>query len=550
MRLLFIVLGGMLVLLAGCSSSPEAGRDARGAISAVTAGHPLVAETGLQVLKDGGNAMDAAITMAAAISVARPHMNGIGGDTFLLYYEAKTGKVHALNGSGHSGSRATLDAMRKAGHKEMPETGPTSVSVPGAVGGWALALETFGTYSWEQALEPAVKLAREGLPVSDRLAKDITAEKEKLLKDEEAARVFLPNGEPPAAGSVLKHDNLAKTLALLQEKGPQAFYTGEVAEKIVAHLEKMGGFLTLEDFKSYKPDWVEAPSVNYHRLEVFVEPPNTQGIQLLMMLEILSNFDMKGLGHNTADSFHTLSEAIRLAARDRDENVADTRFMTAEVSELLDSMRLTEIALVVDSKGNAPDLPDAAKSDDHPNTIAIMVVDKEGNAVSLIQSLFHSFGSGIVVPEVGVVLHNRGSLFRLDPSHPNALGPRRRPYHTLCPAMILKDGKPWMVFGTPGGDGQTHTLTQILHNVLFFGMTPQQAIDAPRMRRYPRNRLSVEDRVPEAVTKALEARGYAVQRKSGWTAEFGGAQMILIDPATGTKRAGADRRREGWALAY
>jgi len=549
MRLLFIVLGGLLVLLAGCSSSPEAGRDARGAIGAVTVGHPLVAEAGLRALRDGGNAMDAAITMAAAISVARPHMNGIGGDTFLLYYEAKTGKVHALNGSGYSGSNASLKKMLAEGHDEMPETGPTSVSVPGAVGGWALALETFGTYSWEQALEPAVKLAREGLPVSERLAKGIAGQKEKLLKDEEAARVFLPNGEPPAAGSVLKHDNLAKTLALLQKKGPEAFYTGEVAEKIVAHLEKLGGFLTLEDFKSYKPDWVEAPSVNYRGLEVFVEPPNTQGIQLLEMLEILSNFDMKELGHNSADYFHTVSEAIRLAVRDREENVADPRFMKVLVKELLDPKRLAEIARAVDPKGNAPDLPDAAKDDNHPNTIAIMVVDKEGNAVSLIQSLFHSFGSGIVVPEVGVVLHNRGSLFRLDLSHPNALGPRRRPYHTLCPAMILKDGKPWMVFGTPGGDGQTHTLTQILHNVLFFGMTPQQAIDAPRMRRYPRNRLSIEDRVPEAVTKALEARGYAVRRKSGWTAEFGGAQMILVQPG-GSLRAGADRRREGWALAY
>ena len=551
MRMILLVFSGLFLLLLACNTtSPEAGRGARGSNGAVTAGHPLAAEAGLKVLQDGGNAMDAAITMAAVLAVARPHMNGIGGDTFLLYYDAESGKVHALNGSGYSGSKASLEAMKAAGHEEMPETGPASVSVPGAVGAWSAGLEKFGSLSWQQALDPAVKLAREGLPVSERLSKDIAGSEEKLRRDDEAARVYLPDGSPPAPGSVLRQENLAATLAKIQAEGPEAFYTGEVAEKIVSHLELLGGFLTVEDFAAYRPEWVEPISTDYHGLTVYAEPPNTQGVQLLMMLRMLSHIDVPALGHNTADYFHALSEAIRVAALERDANVADPRFMKVTVEEMLDPDQMMVYGKMIDPQGEAPPIESNPQDDNHPNTVVLMVVDKDGNAVSLIQSLFHSFGSGIVVPEVGVVLHNRGSLFRLDPEHPSALAPRKRPYHTLCPAMILKDGKPWMVYGTPGGDGQTHTLTQLLHNVLFFGMSPQEAIDAPRLRRYPRNRLSIEDRVLESVTAELEARGYTVRRKAGWTAEFGGAQMILVDPSTGELRAGADRRREGWALAY
>jgi gamma-glutamyltranspeptidase/glutathione hydrolase len=549
MRILLFFLVGTLFLLAACKpAGPEPGRDAQGANGAVTAGHPLAAEAGLEVLQEGGNAMDAAITMATVLAVARPHMNGLGGDTFLLYYEAETGKVHALNGSGLSGSGASLEEMLKAGRKEMPEIGPKSVSVPGAVGGWAAALEKFGTYSWQQALDPAVKLAENGLPVSERLSLDIAAEQEKLRRDAEAARVYLPGGAPPEAGSVLQQKNLAATLKRIQENGPEEFYTGETSRKIVEHLTSLGGFLTAKDLAGYQPEWVEPISTDYHSLTVYVEPPNTQGVALLAILQILSNFDVKAQGHNSADYFHTLTEAIRVASAERDANVADPRFMKISVEEMIDPERLSQLATMIDPKGRAPE-PKKGKEDNQPNTVALMVADKDGNVVSLIQSLFHSFGSGIVVPEAGVVLHNRGSLFQLAPRHPNALGPGRRPYHTLCPALVLKDGKPWMAFGTPGGDGQTHTLTQVLHNILFFGMTPQEAIDAPRLRRYPR-RLSLEDRVSDRAIQELTERGYRVRVREGWTAEFGGAQAILIYPETGAKRAGADRRREGWALAY
>jgi len=542
---------GMLLQLAACRSAPpvEPGRDAQGTNGAVTAGHPLAAEAGLEVLRQGGNAMDAAITMAAVLAVARPHMNGLGGDMFLLYYEAATGKVHALNASGRSGSRADLDSLRKKGLEQMPETGPMSVSVPGAVRGWAAALERFGTRSWSEALEPAAKLCREGLPVSDRLALDLQEEQEKLEADAEAARIYLPGGVPPRPGTRLRQDDLAATLNRLRENGPDELYTGEIARRIVDYLAEQSGFLTRKDMADYEPEWVAPINTEYGGLTVVALPPNTQGVTLLQELALLRRFDLRRLGHNSADYLHTLAEVIRLASADRDAQVADLAAMRTSVEELLDPERLQTLAATIDPRGRAPQ-PDDSAGTDHPNTVYLIAVDKDGNVVSMIQSLFHSLGSGLVVPGTGIVVHNRGSLFSLDPNHPNRLAPRKRPFHTLCPALALREGKPWLAWGTPGGLGQTHTLTQVLNNILLFGMSPQEAIDAPRLRWYPDRRLAIEDRVPVAVREALEARGYTVRPRRGWTAEFGGAQAILIDPANGTKRAGADRRREGWALAY
>lgn len=551
MRLFAVMFIGVLLQLAACRSAPpaEPGRDAQGMNGAVTAGHPLAAEAGLQVLRQGGNAMDAAITMAAVLAVARPHMNGLGGDMFLLYYEAATGTVHGLNASGRSGSRADLQSLRKKGLEEMPETGPMSVSVPGAVRGWAAALERFGTFSWSQALEPAATLAREGLPVSERLALDLQEEQEKLEADAEAAHIYLPGGTLRQPGTRLRQDDLAVTLNQLRDNGPDELYTGATARRIVDYLAERGGFLTREDMAGYEPEWVAPISTEYHGLTVFALPPNTQGVSLLQELVLLRRFDFRRLGHNSADYLHTLAEVIRLASTERDAQVADPAAMRTSVEELLDAQRLQTLATTIDPRGRAP-RPDDSAAADHPNTVYLIAVDRDGNVVSMIQSLFHSFGSGLVVPGTGVVLHNRGSLFSLDPDHPNRLAPRKRPFHTLCPALALREGKPWLAWGTPGGLGQTHTLIQVLNNILLFGMSPQEAIDAPRLRWYASGTLAIEDRVPVAVREALEARGYTVRPRHGWTAELGGAQAILIDPASGTKRAGADRRREGWALAY
>ncbi len=527
----------------------ESGRDAQGSHGAVTGGHPLAAEAGLSVLQSGGNAMDAAITMAAVLAVARPHMNGVGGDMFLLYYDAETGNVHALNGSGRSGTAKTLADLRREGLDAMPNSGPMSVSAPGAVGGWAEALSRFGTISWAEALAPAVRLAMDGLPVSERLSLDITGQEDKLRREPAASEIFLPGDSPPQAGSTLHMDDLARTLRRIQENGPAEVYTGETGSRIVEFLASRGGLLRAEDLAAYRPEWTEPISVGYRGLEVLAFPPNTQGVALLEELTLLSHFDLEAMAHNSPDYLHTIAEAIRIAVADRDTSVADPAAMRVTVEQLLDRDRLTELASTIDPAGNAPRSL-AAEDDDHPNTVYITAADERGNVVSMIQSLFNSFGSGLVVPGAGIVLHNRGSLFRFDESHPNVFAPGRRPYHTLAPVMALREGKPWLAFGTPGGDGQTHTHVQVLNNVLLFGMTPQEAIDAPRIRRLPDGSLAIEDRVAQDVRDALAARGYVVYARTGWTAEFGGAQAILIDGETGMKRAGADRRREGWALAY
>ena len=527
------------------------GRDALGNTGAVTAGHPLAAEAGLRVLEAGGLAMDAAITAAAMLAVARPHMNGVGGDAFLLYYDSATNLTYALNGSGRAGSAKTLEDLKAEGLERIPGSGPLSVSVPGAVGAWAEGLRRFGTISFGQALAPAIELATAGLPVSERLAEDIAGAEAKLRREAEAARIFLPGGAPPQPGDTLPRPHLAETLRTLQERGPDALYTGALGRRIVRFLQERGGLVTHNDMADYLPEWTQPISTRYQGLQVMAFTPNTQGVTLLEELAILQDIDpdLAALGHNSADYLHTLSEAIRLAFVDRDNQVADPQAMRVSVDELLDETRIRELAATIDTSGSAP-LPSTEATEDHPNTVYVIAVDQYGNVVSLIQSLFATFGSGLVVPDTGIVLQNRGSLFTFEEDHPNVFAPRRRPFHTLCPVIVLSNDRPWLALGTPGGDGQTHTIVQVLNNIRLFGMSPQEAIDAPRLRRLGDGSLAIEDRVPQAVRDALEARGYTVHARSGWTAEFGGAQAVLIDQIAGRRRAGADRRREGWAVAY
>jgi len=533
------------------SGDAEPGRDALGITGAVTAGHPLAAEAGLRVLQAGGLAMDAAITAAAMLAVARPHMNGVGGDTFLLYFDSATELTYALNGSGRAGSAKTLEELKTAGLERMPGAGPLSVSVPGSVGAWAEGLRRFGTISFAQALQPAIELATAGLPVSEQLAEDIAGAAEKLRREPDAARIFLPGGVPPLPGDILPRPDLAETLRRLQAHGPDELYTGALGRTIVQFLQEREGLLTHNDMADYLPEWIPPISTRYQGLQVMAFPPNTQGVTLLEELALLQQVDtdLGALGHNSADYLHTLSEAIRLAFVDRANEVADPTAMRVSVDELLDSTRISQLASTIDPSGRAP-MPATGTTEDHPNTVYVIAVDQYGNVVSLIQSLFATFGSGLVVPDTGIVLQNRGSLFTFDEDHPNVFAPRRRPFHTLCPVIVLSNDLPWLAIGTPGGDGQTHTIVQVLNNIRLFGMSPQEAIDAPRLRRLGDGSLAIEDRVAQEVRDALEARGYTVHARSGWTAEFGGAQAVLIDQITGRRRAGADRRREGWAVAY
>lgn len=534
----------------------------RGAEGAVSAGHPLAAAAGLRVLEEGGTATDAAVAMAAVLAVARPHMNGVGGDAFALFYDADEGAVHGLNGSGRAGSRSTPALFAARGLAEIPETGPLSVTVPGAVAAWHDAHARFGSLPFSRLLAPAIRYAEDGFPVSERLASDIAAQGGAL--NAEGRALYLPGGAPPAPGSLLRNPALAATLRSIAADGKDAFYHGAVADRLAAFLDSAGGVLDPPDFRAHSSTWVSPMSAGYGEARLHVLPPNTQGVAQLAFAGMAGRHPLAEMGHNTAPYLHTLVELKKLAFADRNAWVADPDFADVPVSRLLDSDYLASRAEAVDPRRAAETvatgIPAAAGAtsgpapgalDDSGDTVYLTAVDRWGNAVSWIQSLFHGFGSGLLDAKTGIVLHNRGSLHVLDESHPNVVAPGKRPYHTLTPLLATDlGGALAFTLGTPGGDGQTQSLMQVVNNLLLFGMTPQQAIDAPRFRSYPSLRLEVEDRVPASVREQLAGLGHDLAVVSGWTAAFGSVQMILVDGPHGTLVAGADPRREAYALAY
>ena len=574
-----VLLSAVFAFAAGCGPAAEAARpggpetesgemifpatnrpDVRGISGAVSAGHPLAAAAGHEVLRSGGNAMDAAIAMAGVLAVVRPHMNGIGGDAFALYYEAESGEVHAMNGSGRAGALATPALFAERGLDEMPGNGPLSVSVPGAVAAWVDALDRFGTRPLDDLLTHAVRYARDGFPVSTRLASDIVASSGAL--NDHARALYTPGGEPPPVGSLLRNPALAATLERIAADGKDGFYHGLVAERLAAFLEEEGGYVRAPDLAAHTTTWVEPLRGDYRDYTMLVLPPNTQGIAQLQLFEMAKSFDLAAMGHNSASYLHTLVEMKKLAFADRDQWAADPEFTDLPLDDLLDPDYLAARAAMVDPgaaaaermPGVLADMVAAASGssdrDDSGDTVYLTAVDQWGNAVSWIQSLFAGFGSGLLEPETGVVLHNRGALFNLEAGHPNIIAPGKRPYHTLTPMMALNgDGSFAFTLGTPGGDSQPQSLLQIVNNFTLFGMTPQAAIEAPRFRSYGGLRVAFEDRVANSVLAGLGALGHEVEVVHGWTATFGGAHMILRD-TDGTLTAASDPRREAYAIAY
>ncbi len=553
--------------------------DVRGTRGAVAAGHPLAAAAGIDVLRRGGNATDAALAMAGVLAVARPHMNGVGGDAFALFYDGESGEVHALNGSGRAGAKAEPSFFRDRGHDAVPETGPMSVSVPGAVAAWVDAHSRFGSLPLDELLAPAIDYAHDGFPVSTRLASDFEAQGSAL--NEPGKALYLPGGDAPPVGSLLRNPALAATLRAVAEGGRTAFYEGATAERLAAFVDSAGGALTADDFRSHESTWVEPLSGEYLGARLHVLPPNTQGIAQLALAGMAARRPLKEMGRNSAEYLHTLIELKKLAFADRDQWAADPDFAEIPVDDLLAPGYLADRAEQVDpgaaavvvepgirygAGGAAPsgESPRSALSagapagaraslvlDDGGDTVYLTAVDQWGNAVSWIQSLFHGFGSGLLEPVTGVVLHNRGSLHTLDEGHPNVVAPGKRPYHTLTPLLATApDGALAFTLGTPGGDSQVQSLTQIVNNLRLFGMSPQAAVEAPRFRSYGGLAVAIEDRVDADVLAALAALGHEVQVVHGWTATFGGAQMIVIDHEHGTLTAAADPRREAYALAY
>ena len=521
----------------------------------------LASAAGLKALQDGGNAIDAAITAAAVLAVVEPSMNGIGGDLLAIVWDAKTKKIYAIDATGRSAYRATPDEFSKRGLETMPGSGPLAVDVPGVIDGWSQLLTRFGTIPLAKALQPAIKYARDGFPVQEIVADDWSDAAKRLSQDPAAAKTFLPNGQAPRHGEIFANPRLAATLELIAKGGRDAFYKGTIARAIIADMRARNGLLDERDFSDHKSDWVEPIQTSYRGHDVLEMPPSTQGFVALEMLNILEGFDIKSLGHNTADYLHLVTEAKKIGFADRAAYLADRDAMPKDALKTLLSkdyaaLRRKEISMEKTGTYKAgvlsPGGTGAAGADvdfmgaDLGDTIYMTAADGQGNVISLIQSLFSSFGAGIVAGDTGITLHNRGSGFNLRAGHPNQIAPHKRPLHTLVPAMILKDGKPWVSFGVMGGDNQAQAHAQVVMNLVDFGMNIQTAGEVARMR-HGGQELSLESGIGEDVRKVLAARGH--QPRDGRGA-MGGFQGIMIDPRTGVLMGGSDVRKDGLAIGW
>jgi gamma-glutamyltranspeptidase/glutathione hydrolase len=523
----------------------------------IATSQPLASAAGLRVLQEGGNAIDAAVTAAAVLSVVEPTMNGVGGDLFAIVYNARTKTIHGLNASGRAPSAATPEEFRRRQLESIPYRGELSVSVPGVVDGWHELLSRHGTLTFERALAPAIGYARDGFAVSEIIAHQWKDVESVLARDPAAASTFLLNGRAPATGEVFRNPALAATLDQLARNGRDAFYRGSIAAAIAADMKRRNGLLTEADLSAHRSDWIEPISTTYRGYQVLELPPNTQGIAALEMLNILEGLDLKALGHNSAAYLHLLVEAKRIAFADRDAWLADYDAVPpAALKRMLSKEYAAERRREIDGERAAREyksfgLPGSNQEiEEHPeargDTIYLTAADRDGNVISLIQSIYESFGAGIVAGETGVVLHNRGSLFSLRAGHPNLLAPGKRPFHTLVPAMVLREGRPWLSFGVMGGDMQPQGHVQVLLNLIDFGMNVQEAGEAPRFR-HSSNGLALESGISPEARFGLDARGHRIISSVG---AFGGFQGILIDPRSGVLMGGSDPRKDGLAIGY
>jgi gamma-glutamyltranspeptidase / glutathione hydrolase len=530
----------------------------------VVSSQPLATLAGVRVLMDGGNAIDAAVATAAVLGVVEPSSLGIGGDVFTLFYSAKDKTLKALDASGRSPYAASLDFCRKNGFKGMPQRGIHSVTVPGAVHGWSTLLGVYGTMPLGKVLQSAIQYSEEGFPVAE-LAAESWHESEASLKNDEGAAInYLVNGRAPKTGEIFKNPRMAKTLRRIADEGPDVFYKGDIAEKIVRCSEKKGGLFTLKDFADHRSDWVEPVTANYRSYDIYELPPATHGFVTLEMLKIVEGFDVKAMGAQSADALHLLIEAKKLAFADRDQYLADRDFMNVSVRDLflperaktlLTQIRMDRVAdelealpLSTTPSASPPRRGRMKEGARGTDTEYLAAADSEGNLVSFIESNFMGFGSGVVEPETGIILQNRGHLFSIDENHPNCIGPHKRCVHTLMPGMILKDGKPFAALGLKGGHVQPQVQVQIITNFVDFGMTIQEAIAAPRFNHIEGSKVGFEPGIPEATVQELKRRGHQVI--SGNPESFGGAHAIMIHTESGAFVGGSDPRKGGGAIGF
>jgi gamma-glutamyltranspeptidase / glutathione hydrolase len=505
--------------------------------------HPLATLTAIEVLRGGGNAVDAAIAASALLCVVEPQMTGIGGDCFVLY-SPRAGLPKALNGSGRAPAKAQVTWYADRGIKEITSRSPHAVTVPGAVDAWLTLHAAHGTKEWATLLQPAIGIAETGMRLAPRVAFDFAYAHAQFEHDADAAKILKPNGKLPGVGDTLKLSALAATLKRIARAGRKGFYEGLVAQDIVAKLNAVGGLHTLEDFAAHRSEWVTPISTNYRGYDVFECPPNGQGLAALMMLRVFAGYELGEGKLSEADRIHLLAETAKAAYAERDTVFGDPAAVNVPVERLLSEewARIVRAAIRMDRAGTPASLEFA----EHKHTVYLCVVDRDRNCVSFINSLFDEFGTGIMAPQSGVLLHSRGKTFRTVPGHPNAIAPNKRPLHTIIPGMLMKGGRAIMPFGVMGGhyqaNGHAHYLSQILDR----GLDPQAAAEQPRSFAID-GILQLERGITEDIANDLARRGHKVIRPEK---PLGGAQAIWIDHASGTLTGGSDPRKDGMALGY
>jgi len=506
--------------------------------------NPLATSTAVDVLRRGGNAIDAAVAAASVLAVVEPNQTGIGGDCFVLYAPKGKGPLIGLNGSGRAPQAATAAWYREHGMTEIPPYNPHAVTVPGAIDAWARLLADHGTKGLDELLQPAIRYAEQGFPVHSRISWEWHLDAERLRRDPNAARIFLPQGRAPKPGEVVRNPQLGATLRKVGKEGRDGFYRGAVAEDIVSYLRQLGALHSLEDLANNKPDYVTPISTNYRGLDICQIPPNNQGITALIMLNILAGFDLGRLAPLSAERLHLEIEAGRLAFRDRNAFIADMAKAEVPVDALLSMAYAAEQRKHIDPERAMTDLPPSSLS--KSETVYFCVVDRDRNAVSFINSVYHGFGSSIVTPNTGIVLQNRGTSFRVDPDHPNCIAPGKRPLHTIMPGMAIKDGRAVMPYGVMGGDYQPFGHTHLLTNILDFGCDLQEALDLARVF-YSGGAVQVERGVPQESAFGLTTRGHRVELSPE---PFGGGHAIWIDWQSGVLTAGSEPRMDGGAMGF
>jgi gamma-glutamyltranspeptidase / glutathione hydrolase len=515
----------------------------------VATSQTLASQAGAQVLARGGSAVDAAIAANAVLGVVEPMNNGIGGDLFAIYWEAKTGALSGLNSSGWAPQGLTPEFLKQKGLTQMPNVGIHSVTVPGCVAGWQALHKRFGRLPWAELFQPAIYYAKNGFPVTELISAYWLADQAKLATDPNARRIFLVNGQAPQLGETFRNPEYARALEAIAKDGADAFYRGAIAKAVLETSQRLGGTMTAADLADFEPEWVQPISTTYRGWTVYELPPNGQGMAALEMLNIFERFPLPQWGFLNAEAFHVKLEAQKLAYADLRRYLADPRFVQVPVAGIISKPYAKQRASSIDMNRARCDVPPGDPTHVGGDTIYMTAVDKDGNILSLIQSLYEGFGSGVVVDGFGFHLQDRGALFVLDPSHPDVLAPRKRPFHTIIPAFMEK-GKVHIGFGIMGGLNQAQAHAQFVSNIVDYGMNIQAGLEAPRFTKHSFGgcEFMMEDRVPSEVRQALTEKGHRLELRGAFSTFMGGGQAVMHDSSSGVNYGASSPRKDGAAV--